>query len=69
MTAPDFLTVQDVELLHSEQLRLFGGLDGVHDRGALESVYEAMIGVSARTVSKDQLAGTLERLAVPYTDP
>ncbi|HET9957095.1 MAG TPA: type II toxin-antitoxin system death-on-curing family toxin [Polyangiaceae bacterium] len=132
MTAPEFLTVEDVELLHSEQLRLFGGLDGVRDRGALESavavpaasfggeflhvglfamaaayafhiaenqpfvdgnkrtalnaalvflglngwdvddpegaLYESMIGVSARTVSKEQLAGTLERLAVPYAD-
>jgi death-on-curing protein len=132
VAAPDFLTVEDVEQLHSEQLRLFGGLDGVRDRGALESavavpassfggeflhvglfamaaayafhisenqpfvdgnkraalnaalvflgingwevddpdgvLYDSMIGISARTVSKEELAGTLERLAVPYTD-
>ena len=38
MTAsPEFLTVEDVEQLHDEQLRLFGGLDGVRDRRALEA--------------------------------
>jgi death-on-curing protein len=132
MVTPEFLTVEDVELLHREQLRLFGGLDGVRDRGALESavgvpassfggeflhvglfamasayafhiaenqpfvdgnkraalnaalvflglngwevddpeglLYEAMLGISAGTVSKEQLAGLLERLARPYTE-
>jgi death-on-curing protein len=33
----EFLTVEDVEFLHEEQLRLFGGLQGVRDRAALES--------------------------------
>ncbi|HET9957101.1 MAG TPA: type II toxin-antitoxin system death-on-curing family toxin, partial [Polyangiaceae bacterium] len=37
MSAPEFLTVEEVEALHSEQLRLFGGLEGLRDRGALES--------------------------------
>lgn len=132
MLAPDFLSVEDVEQLHSEQLRLFGGLDGVRDRGALESavavpaasfggeflhvglfamasayafhiaenqpfvdgnkrtalnaalvflgmhewevvdpnglLYDSMLGISAGTVSKEQLAETLERLSVPYTN-
>jgi prophage maintenance system killer protein len=31
--SPDFLTVEDVETLHDAQLRVFGGLDGVRDRG------------------------------------
>ena len=35
--SPEFLTVEDVEQLHDEQLRLFGGLDGVRDRSALEA--------------------------------
>ncbi len=34
---PDFLTVDDVLELHDDQLRLFGGGDGLRDRGALES--------------------------------
>jgi len=87
-SGPEFLTVEEVELLHREQLRLFGGLDGIRDRGALEAavavpassfggeflhdpeglLYDAMIGISAGTVSKEQLAKTLESLAVPYTD-
>jgi death-on-curing protein len=34
---PEFLTVAEIEQLHQEQLRLFGGLDGVRDRKALEA--------------------------------
>jgi death on curing protein len=34
---PDFLSVEDVIELHADQLRLFGGSDGIRDRGALES--------------------------------
>lgn len=34
---PDFLTVEDVLLLHEEQLLAYGGGAGVRDRGALES--------------------------------
>jgi death on curing protein len=34
---PDFLEVEDVLTLHGDQLRLFGGSDGIRDRGALES--------------------------------
>jgi death-on-curing protein len=120
-TSIDFLTVEDVEALHSEQLRLFGGQDGVRDRGALESavatpsasfdgellhagifamaaayafhlaenqpaalvflgingwdvddpeelLYDAMIGISARNLSKEQLADLLERLAKPAAE-
>jgi death-on-curing protein len=34
---PEFLSVEDVVELHADQLRLFGGSDGVRDPGALES--------------------------------
>ena len=34
---PDFLTVEDVLELHDDQLRLFGGGDGIRDWSALES--------------------------------
>ena len=34
---PLFLTLDEVLDLHSDQLRLFGGSDGVRDLGALES--------------------------------
>ena len=32
-----FLEVKDVLALHADQLRLFGGADGIRDRNALES--------------------------------
>lgn len=34
---PEFLDVENVLALHGDQLRLFGGSDGIRDRGALES--------------------------------
>lgn len=34
---PEFLTVDDVLLLHEEQLAGYGGADGVRDPGALDS--------------------------------
>ena len=34
---PVFLTVSDVLALHSDQIREFGGSDGLRDQGALES--------------------------------
>ncbi|MEQ1607023.1 MAG: type II toxin-antitoxin system death-on-curing family toxin [Pyrinomonadaceae bacterium] len=37
MTEPTFLTVDEVLLIHEEQLEAFGGLDGIRDRGLLES--------------------------------
>jgi len=36
-SGPIFLTVEDVLVLHADQLRLFGGADGIRDRHALES--------------------------------
>jgi death-on-curing protein len=35
--SPLFLSVEDVLALHSDQLRLFGGADGLRDPAALES--------------------------------
>jgi len=34
---PVFLTVEDVLALHDDQVRLFGGADGIRDGGALDS--------------------------------
>lgn len=34
---PDFLTVEDIFLLHQKQLEAYGGLDGVRNQGLLES--------------------------------
>lgn len=37
MTEPQFLTLEDVLVIHEEQLNAFGGLDGIRDQGLLES--------------------------------
>lgn len=37
MTEPKWLTVEDVIALHGEQLAIFGGPEGVRERGMLES--------------------------------
>ncbi len=37
MTEPRWLTVAMVEDMHAEQLAIFGGPDGMRDRGLLES--------------------------------
>jgi death-on-curing protein len=34
---PAFLTVEDVLALHADQIRLFGGSEGIRDGGALDS--------------------------------
>jgi death-on-curing protein len=36
-TAPIFLTVDEVCELHADQIRLYGGTEGIRDRGGLES--------------------------------
>jgi len=38
---PEFLNVEDVLSLHGDQLRLFGGSEGIRDRNALESAVAA----------------------------
>lgn len=63
MTAPvEFLTVEDVELLHDEQLRLFGGLEGIRDRVALESA----VAVPAATFSGEFLHEDAFVMAAAY---
>lgn len=37
MIEPKFLTVDEVLLIHNEQIDAFGGLDGIRDAGLLES--------------------------------
>lgn len=37
MTDPRFLTIDDIFVIHEEQLLGFGGLDGIRDQGLLES--------------------------------
>ncbi len=37
MTDPKFLSLDDVLLIHEEQLDAFGGLNGIRDEGLLES--------------------------------
>lgn len=40
MTEPVWLSVDLVVAIHGEQLRLFGGLDGLRDQGMLESALD-----------------------------
>lgn len=37
MIEPEFLTLEDVFLIHEEQLEAYGGIQGIRDKGLLES--------------------------------
>jgi len=37
MIEPDFLSVDDVLLIHDEQIQTYGGIHGIRDEGLLES--------------------------------
>ena len=37
MTEPAFLSLEDVLLIHDEQLESYGGIEGIRDKGLLES--------------------------------
>lgn len=37
MIEPEFLTLDDVLLIHDEQLEAYGGIQGIRDKGLLES--------------------------------
>lgn len=37
MTEPEFLSVDDVLLIHEEQIDAYGGIRGIRDAGLLES--------------------------------
>jgi death on curing protein len=62
VTEIEFLTVADVESLHDEQLRLFGGLEGIRDRGALESA----VAVPASTFDGALLHADVFAMAAAY---
>ena len=38
MIEPEFLVLEDVLLIHDEQLEAYGGIQGIRDIGLLESV-------------------------------
>lgn len=37
MSEPDFLTVEEVLLIHDEQIKEYGGIHGIRNKGLLES--------------------------------
>lgn len=37
MNEPEFLTLDDVLMIHDEQLEAYGGIQGIRDKGLLES--------------------------------
>lgn len=37
MIEPDFLTVEEVLIIHDEQIEEYGGIHGIRDKGLLES--------------------------------
>lgn len=59
---PLFLTVDDVLELHADQLRLFGGSDGIRDPGALDSA----IATAAATFGGAYLHEDLFHMAAAY---
>jgi death-on-curing protein len=60
MTEPKWLTVAMVEDIHGEQLALFGGPEGIRDRGLLESA----LGRARNRWAYEQ--GDLPELAAAY---
>ena len=59
---PLFLTVDEVQELHDDQLRLFGGSAGVRDLGALESA----VATPASTFDGEFLHVDLFQMAAAY---
>jgi death-on-curing protein len=57
-----FLTVEDVESLHDEQLARYGGSAGVRDRGALESA----VATPQATFGGEHLHATVFEMAAAY---
>lgn len=53
---PLFLTLAEVLEIHADQLRLFGGSDGIRDQGALESAI-AMAAAYAFHIAQNQWLG------------
>ncbi len=59
---PDFLTVEDVLLLHEEQLARYGGGGGVRDPGALDSA----VAMPRATFDAQFVHGNLFAMAAAY---
>jgi death on curing protein len=59
---PIFLSVEEVLALHADQLRLFGGSDGLRDRTLLESA----VATPAATFAEDFLHADLFHMAAAY---
>ena len=59
---PLFLTVEEVLALHADQIRRFGGSDGIRDLGALESA----VATPAATFDGDFLHADLFQMAAAY---
>jgi death on curing protein len=61
-TEPVFLTLAEVLEIHADQLRLFGGSEGIRDQGALESA----IATPEATFAGAFLHETLWEMAAAY---
>jgi death-on-curing protein len=59
---PTFLSVEEVLALHADQLRLFGGSEGIRDRGVLESA----VAMPAATFDGTYLHAGLFEMAAAY---
>ena len=59
---PFFLSVGDVLALHEDQLRLYGGSDGIRDAGALDSA----VAMPAATFGQQFLHENLFQMAAAY---
>jgi death-on-curing protein len=59
---PSFLSVEEVLDLHADQLRLYGGTEGIRDRGSLESA----VGMPCATFGGEFLHATIFEMAAAY---
>lgn len=59
---PVFLSLEEVLDLHADQLRLFGGADGIRDRGALE----AAVAMPSASFGGSFLHGGVFEMAAAY---
>ena len=62
MLSPAFIALETVLSIHREQLSLFGGSDGIRDRGLLESA----LAQPMATFGEDYLHGDLYAMAAAY---
>lgn len=62
MLSPTFISLEAVLSIHREQLALFGGADGIRDRGLLESA----LAQPMATFGEDYLHGDLYAMAAAY---